>query len=158
MTPDTIEFRKMSENDFSRYRELSLEGYAQDIAKNFKKPIDIVRIEAKEQVNRILKDGLSTQGHFLFNVVEKERGETIGQVWFNVENDKKRAFLYDIMIHEPYRGKGYGRKTLQLVEENVREMGASHLGLHVFAHNQVAINLYKTQGYYTTSFNMQKDL
>lgn len=158
MTPETIEFRKMSENEFSRYRELSLEAYAQDIARNFKRPIEIVRSEAEEQVNRILKDGLSTQGHFLFNVVEKKTGETIGHVWFNVERDKKRAFLYDIIIHEPYRGKGLGRKTLQLVEEKLREMGASQLGLHVFAHNEVAIHLYKAQGYYTTSFNMQKDL
>ncbi len=158
MAPETIEFRKMTETEFSRYREHSLEEYAQDIARNFKRPIEIVRSEAKEQVNRILKDGLSTQGHFLFNVIEKKTGETIGQVWFNFEKDKKRAFLYDIIIHERYRGKGFGRKTLRLVEEKLREMGVSQLGLHVFAHNEVAINLYKTQGYYTTSFNMQKDL
>ncbi len=148
----------MSQQEFSKYSEPQLESYAQDIARNFKRPIDEVRIEAKEQVNRILKDGLSTQGHFLFNVIDKKTGETVGHIWYNVEKDKKRAFLYDILIHNRYRGKGYGRKTLQLLEAKLRDMGIKQLGLHVFGDNQVAINLYKRQDYYTTSFNMQKEL
>lgn len=148
----------MSEEEYSRIREPSLENYAQDIARNFKRPIEEVRIEAREQVARILKDGFASQGHFMFNVIEKKNAETVGHVWFNVENDKKRAFLYDILIHEPYRGKGYGKKTLQLLEVTLKDMGVSQLGLHVFGDNRVAINLYKTLGYYTTSFNMQKDL
>ncbi len=158
MTVEAIEFRKMSQDEYSKYSEPQLESYAQDIARNFKRPIDEVRIDAKEQVNRTLKDGLSTQGHFLFNVIEKKTGETIGRIWYNVEKDKKRAFLYDILIHKAYRGKGYGRKTLQLLEAKLRDMGIKQLGLHVFGDNQVAINLYKTQDYYTASFNMQKDL
>lgn len=158
MKSGAIEFRKMSEDEHSRIREPSLESYAQDIARNFKRPMDEVRIEAKEQVNRILKDGLATQGHFMFDVVEKKNGETVGYIWFNVEKDKKRAFLYDILIHKPYRGKGYGRKTLRLLEATLRDMDIKQLGLHVFGDNTVAISLYKMQGYYTASFNMQKDL
>ncbi len=148
----------MSEEEYSRIREPSLENYAQDIARNFKRPIEEVRTEAREQVARILKDGFASPGHFMFNVIETKNAETVGHVWFNVENDKKRAFLYDILIHEPYRGKGYGKKTLQLLEVTLKDMGVSQLGLHVFGDNRVAINLYKTLGYYTTSFNMQKDL
>ncbi len=148
----------MSQEEFSKYSEPQLESYARDIARNFKRPIDQVRIEAKEQVNRILKDGLSTQGHFLFNAIEKKTGKTIGHIWYDVEKDKKRAFLYDILIHKLYRGKGYGKKTLELLEAKVRDMGIKQLGLHVFGDNQVAIGLYKRQDYYTTSFNMQKDL
>lgn len=158
MAPETIDFRKMSSADFSRYRKLSLESYAQDIARNFKRPIGEVRIEARRQVKQILKDGLSTRGHFLYNVLDRETGETAGLIWFKVDKAKKSAFLYDILIHEAYRGKGYGKKTLELLEAKLRQMGVTQLGLHVFGHNQVAVNLYKTQGFYTASFNMQKDL
>ncbi len=138
--------------------DLSLKYYAQSIARSFKRPIDEVRVEAKGQVERILKDGLSTKGHFFFNVVENETAVRIGLIWFNVEEEKNRAFLYDIFIYEPYRGKGYGKKTLELLETKLREMNVSELGLHVFADNQVAINLYKAQGYQTASFNMRKEL
>jgi len=148
----------MTRDEFSRYRKLSLESYAQDIARNFRRPIDVVRIEAKEQVRRILRDGLSTPGHFLYNVLEKKTGETIGLIWFNVDNDKKRAFLYDILIYQSYRGKGYGRRTLELLETKLRDLRVTQFGLHVFAHNRVAIKLYKAHGFYTASFNMQKDI
>ena len=158
MTFEAIEFRQMSQEEYFKYSVPQLESYAQDIARNFKRPIDEVRIEAKEQVNRVLKEGLSTQGHFLFNVIERKTGETVGHIWYNVERDKRHAFLYDILIHKLYRGKGYGRKTLQLLEAKLRDMGITQLGLHVFADNQGAINLYKKQDYYTASFNMQKDL
>lgn len=158
MPPKPIVFRKMTRDEFSRYRKLSLESYAQDIARNFRRPVDVVRIEAKEQVRRILRAGLSTPGHFLYNVLEKKTGETIGLIWFNVDDDKKRAFLYDILIYQPYRGKGYGKRTLELLETKLRHLGVTQFGLHVFVHNRVAIKLYKAHGFYTASFNMQKDV
>jgi len=158
MPPKPIVFRKMTRDEFSKYRKLSLEEYAQDIARNFRRPIDEVRTEAKQQVRRILRNGLSTPGHFLYNVLEKKTSETIGLIWFNVDDDKKRAFLYDILIYQPHRGKGYGRRTLELLETKLRNLGVTQFGLHVFAHNQVAIKLYKTHGFYTASFNMQKDI
>jgi len=158
MAPVTIDFRKMSQAEFSRYRKLSLESYAQDIARNFRRPIAEVRIEARRQVKQILRNGLLTRGHFLYDVFDRETGETVGLIWFIVDKGKKTAFVYDILVHEPYRGNGYGRQTLTLLERKLRNMGVTQLGLHVFGHNQVAINLYKTQGFYTASFNMQKDL
>jgi len=158
MTKETIEFRKLSREEFSSFRKVMLEDYAQDIARNFNRPIDEVRVEAKKQVKQILNRGLSTKGHFLYNVLKRKTGEAVGFVWFKVDEAKKSAFLYDILIHETYRGKGYGKKTLELLETKLRRMGMTQLGLHVFGHNQIAIKLYKTQGFYTASLNMQKDL
>jgi ribosomal protein S18 acetylase RimI-like enzyme len=158
MAAGTINFKKMSLVEFSKYRKSSLERYAQDIARNFKRPFGEVQSEARKQVKQILKDGLSTRGHFLYNVFDMETSETVGFIWFKVGGNRKTAFLYDIFIHEPYRGKGFGKQSLVLLERTLRDMGVMQLGLHVFGHNQVAINLYKTRGFYTASFNMQKDL
>lgn len=158
MPEETIEFRKLSRDEFSRYRKVRFEDYAQDVARNYNRPIDEVRVEVKKQVKQILNHGLSTRDNFLYNVLERKTGEAVGLVWFKVDEAKKSAFLYDILIHETYRGKGYGKKTLRLLETKLRRMGITQLGLHVFGHNQVAIKLYKTQGFYTASLNMQKDL
>ncbi len=158
MPERAIEFRKMTEEEFPKYIQSSLESYTQDIARNFKRPIDEVKVESKDQVNRILKDGLSTTGHSLFNVADKGTGETVGSVWVHVDEAKKRAFLYDIIVYQRFRGMGYGRKIMELLEETLRQMNVVSIALHVFADNSTAINLYKTQGYHTASFNMQKDL
>jgi RimJ/RimL family protein N-acetyltransferase len=148
----------MTESEFSRYLDQQLEDYTQDIARNFKRPIQDIRVEAKRQIDQLLKDGISTPDHFLFNVVEKKTETTVGEVWFHVDKDKRLGFLYSIQIGKAFRGKGFGKESLKLVESKLKELGVTKLGLHVFADNQAAINLYKTQGYDTTSFNMQKDL
>jgi GNAT superfamily N-acetyltransferase len=156
MTEETIEFRKLSRDEFSRYRKIGLERYAQDIARNYNRPIDEVRVEAKKQVKQILYHDLSTKGHFLYSVLKRKTGEAVGLVWFKVDEAKKSAFLYDILVHETYRGKGYSRKTLELLETKLRHMGITQLGLYVFGHNRVAIKLYKTQGFHTASLNCRR--
>jgi len=45
-----------------------------------------------------------------------------------------------------------------LIEEKARELGIEQVGLHVFAYNDVAKNLYESIGYRTSSMNMLKDL
>ena len=44
------------------------------------------------------------------------------------------------------------------LEEIAKEMGIETLALHVFAHNTVAMNLYKNLGYEVASQNMKKML
>jgi ribosomal protein S18 acetylase RimI-like enzyme len=148
----------MTEEEFTHFFEMNLESYVQAIVKNFKRPIDEVKVESKEQVKSLLKDGVKTKGHWLFIVLDKEQSSIVGNVWVNVDEKKKRAFLYDIDLYEPFRGKGYGRASLELLEEMLREKGIESLELHVFADNSVAIGLYKKLGYETTSYNMRKDL
>jgi ribosomal protein S18 acetylase RimI-like enzyme len=135
-----------------------LENYAKDIARAFHRPVHEFRTEARKQVKQLLKDGMATRGHHFLNIIEKKTGATIGHIWFSVNKRKGRAFLYDILVNGTYRGKGFGREAMQLLEGKLKDMGVSQLGLHVFAHNQVALNLYKSQGYYMASYNMQKEL
>jgi ribosomal protein S18 acetylase RimI-like enzyme len=155
----SIEFRKMTETEFTQYySEESLEAYAQSIARNFARPIEETRTEARAQVKNLLPEGVHTKGHHMFVVVDTETGSEVGTVWVHVDDDKKRAFLYDITVNERYRGMAYGRAIMQALESTVKQMKATSIGLHVFAENQVAINLYKKQGYRTASLNMHKEL
>jgi RimJ/RimL family protein N-acetyltransferase len=61
-------------------------------------------------------------------------------------------------VAEKFRGKGYGKKARLLIEEKARELGLESLGLHVFAENKVARNLYESVGYEVSSLNMTKKL
>jgi len=61
-------------------------------------------------------------------------------------------------VEEMFRGRGYGRSIMLLLEEKAREMGLKSLGLHVFGSNQVARRLYEAVGYEVTNVNMKKTL
>ncbi len=158
MREKTIELRKMTREEFANYLGLSLEQYAQDGARNFRRPIEKERSAAREQVHMLLKNGIDTQGHFFFNVLDKETATAIGSLWFHVDEARNHAFLYDIRVHDSHRRMGYGRQIMKSLEEKLRGMGVRSIGLHVFADNTAAMNLYKTQGYYVASLNMQRDL
>jgi ribosomal protein S18 acetylase RimI-like enzyme len=66
------------------------------------------------------------------------------------------AFIYDIIIFEEYRRRGYGEATMLAVEEKVREQGLNSIALHVFGHNHAAKTLYEKIGYEITDINMMK--
>jgi ribosomal protein S18 acetylase RimI-like enzyme len=157
--PDkSVEFRKMTETEFTQFTEVSLEGFAQLMARNFTRPIEETRAEARAQVKNLLPEGPNTKRHYMLVAIDTETGSEVGKVWLNVDDEKKRAFLYDIIVDERYRRMGFGRAIMQALESTAKQMKATTIGLHVFAENQVAINLYKKQGYETVSLNMQKEL
>ncbi len=158
MIPKAVGFRKMTEEEYSQYLEVNVEDYARERARHFKRPVEEELPVAREQVAGLLKDGLNTKGHFLSKIVDSRTGEAVGLIWYHVNEVKKAAFLYDILVDEGFRGKGYGKAALEELEERLREMGIGQVALHVFADNKIAISLYNKQGYYTASHNMQKDL
>ncbi|MNT97471.1 putative N-acetyltransferase YycN [compost metagenome] len=73
------------------------------------------------------------------------------------ESDR-RAWIADIVVEEEYRGKGYGRRVMLLLEQEVKAMGLNKIGLHVFGFNESAIKLYQSMGYLATDLMMEKVL
>ena len=69
-----------------------------------------------------------------------------------------RWWVWDIVISKAFRGQGLGRQVMLLAEIEARARGAVELGLNVFAHNTVAVNLYQSLGYEMTSMRMHKRL
>jgi ribosomal protein S18 acetylase RimI-like enzyme len=65
-------------------------------------------------------------------------------------------WIYDIRIDEAYRGRGYGRAAMLLVEAEARERGYGRIGLNVFGGNDVARNLYRSLGYEENAIVMSK--
>ena len=84
----------------------------------------------------------------------------VGLIWLRANTDRPTpsGFIFGLRIDEKFRGRGYGKQAMLLIEEKAREPGLKSIGLHVFGVNTVAQNLYEGSGYEITSLNMQKPL
>jgi ribosomal protein S18 acetylase RimI-like enzyme len=151
-----IALRPMTQEEYDPYIRFLREDYAKERAGSSDTPLEEERIESGRQIDSLLPDGLHSAGHHLWIVVEVDGGAVVGTLWVFVDGGKKRAFIYDIAIQEAQRGKGYGRRTLELLEDELRPLGVSRIALNVFAQNIVARGLYEKQGYYAVATSMQK--
>lgn len=66
---------------------------------------------------------------------------------FSFEYGGRDAFLDELYIDEKYRGRGIGRRAIEFVETQAREMGVNAIHLEATHHNQPAIELYRRAGY-----------
>ena len=114
--------------------------------------------KSRKQVDSLLPQGLQTKDHYIYTLVDEE--QAVGMIWLRAQLDRavKSGFIYDVIVDEKFRGKGYGRQLMSLIEEKARELDLKSIGLHVFAYNKVAKNLYESLGYEITSLNMIKKL
>ena len=92
------------------------------------------------------------------------RDESLGRLWvigdgampvgyavltfgFSLEYGGRDAFVDEVFIQEPYRGKGWGRRAMEFAEEAARNLGVRALHLEVTRANARARTLYESLGY-----------
>ena len=152
-----IRLREMTEGEFCKNKPSLVEGYAQDISRNYRIPIDDARTGSASQIDGQLNQGASTPNQFLYIVLLDDGNAIapIGYLWLDVDDTKHRCFIHDIYLHREFRGKGWGRKTLELVETTMKERGIGRIGLHVLSDNAIARRLYEKLGYQDVGVNMQ---
>src|SRR5690242_12038345 len=101
--------RRMTEDEFARFRMHSVEQYAHERARNLGTTYTEERTAAERQYEQLLGDGLQSAGHFFWKVVT-ETGDPVGDLWAYRQADSPQAFLYLIEIAEDHRGQGYGEQ------------------------------------------------
>jgi ribosomal protein S18 acetylase RimI-like enzyme len=114
--------------------------------------------KSRKQIESLLPQGLQTKDHYIYTLVDGE--QVVGMIWLKAELGRalKSAFIFDVMVDEKFRGKGYGKQLMALIEAKARELDLKSIGLHVFSYNKVAKNLYENIGYKVSSLNMIKKL
>lgn len=152
--------REMMQDEFDAYYLLSVKNYQRDLLQSQGLSEEEAEKFAINTFQNLLPDGLKTNNHSLYSLIEADSGKVVGNLWFGIkqEGQKKVAFLYDINIDSAFRGRGYGRIAMQLLEEEVKKLGYLIIGLHVFGHNDRAISLYQKLGYKTVNIMMRKEL
>lgn len=152
-----LRFRPMSDEEFAAFQAALVRDYADDIVRNH-------RVSAAEALERSraqtgdLSARRSDPRHLFLTIALEPDGAPVGALWCQLRPERCDAFILDLVLEPAYRGQGYGRQALALLEQTLAARGVRQIGLHVFADNARAQALYRDLGFYTTGLNMQKDL
>ena len=148
----------MTQVEFDAFIEHLVPSYAADNVRAGYWSEDEALEKSRKQTESLLSQGLQTNGHYLYTLYDDDIA--VGIVWLRAELDRpvKSGYIFDVEIREEFRGKGYGKQAMLLIEEKAFELGIKRMGLRVFAYNDVARNLYERIGYKVSSMNMLKDL
>ena len=150
-----IKLESLQQEDFQRFLEREIRGYAEDHVRNGSWPADGALERSRKEFEFYLPDGIRTQDQYLWSLID-DAGNKIGVLWVQLKDHK--AFIFDFVIDEEFRGKGFGKQALSVMDEKLRTMGAESVALHVFGDNISAQELYKKMGFYIVGMNMKKDL
>jgi RimJ/RimL family protein N-acetyltransferase len=157
-----VQLIPMAQSEFQLYYRRAVEDYARDhVEAGNWHPSEALQ-QAEEQFRQLLPDGVATKDQHLFSIVDESTGVKVGMIWFAVRYKSGAshpyAFVYDFLIDEEFRRKGYGKQAFAVLDEKVKELGLDSISLHVFGHNQAAIALYEMAGYTITDLHMTKVL
>jgi mycothiol synthase len=112
----------------------------------------------EREVRRAMPQGLRTPGMFVFDVVAD--GAVVGWIWYGLHGPERpgMAWIHQLDIDEPYRGRGYGTAALAAAEADLARHGARSAGLFVRGSNTGAQRLYERLGFELISQEMVKHL
>jgi ribosomal protein S18 acetylase RimI-like enzyme len=150
----------MSEGEYEVWLEPTIAGYAAHHVAEGNWSEDEALERSRGEFATLLPEGVATPGAYVFTVRDGESGEDVGMIWFTLRPKAGRveAFVYEVSVHEKYRGRGYGRATMRAAAERAHELGCATVGLHVHGHNSVARALYRSLGYDETDVLMSLEL
>lgn len=153
---EPLKLQPMTEADYLAWRTATVREYAEDKVLNGAWTQEESIARSEESFDRLLPVGLETPDNWLHTVRRREDDLVVGHLWF--AKHERDAYLYDIVILEPYRRRGYGRGALRLFHAAARERGFVSTALHVFGHNTAARDFYLSEGYAITDLTMRKTL
>ena len=147
----------MTQPQFDKFLERTVPEYAAEHVRAGNWLESEALEKSRKEFEELLPQGLSSADNYLYTFYDGDRA--VGMIWMKVKSHPaKSGFIYDVFVEESFRGKGYGKGLMLLLEEKAREFGLGSLELHVFGSNHVARKLYETIGYETTNVLMSKKL
>ncbi|UOQ83452.1 GNAT family N-acetyltransferase [Gracilibacillus salinarum] len=151
-----VTLQPMTTAQFQQFFQTAITNYAAEKVKAGNWTEEDSLQHARQDFDNLLPDREHTKDHYLFAIMS-ENGDQVGIIWLARQTAEK-GFIYDILIEEAYRGKGYGKAAMQQIEVEAKQLGMQKIGLHVFGHNKTAVHLYDSLDYQTTNIVMEKEL
>ena len=148
----------MTQTEYEVFLERTIPEYADDKVRAGHWAESEALERSRREFSADLPQGVQTKNNYLYTLYDGD--DAVGLIWMraNIDRPTNDGFILELYVEEKYRGKGYGKQAMQLIEEKARELGLKSIGLHVFGSNKVARNLYEAVGYEVTSVNMSKTL
>jgi len=99
----------MSPIEFEAFKEQTIRNYAdENIEAGYWHSSEAIKrsIEAHQ---KLLPDGVSTEGHYLFMARDAQSKIIVGYIWLSVEKNVviPNGFIFVVFIYEQFRGRGY---------------------------------------------------
>lgn len=99
-------------------------------------------IFASDKIISLILEDVPNEAYF--KIILNETLEEIGHISYTYENDSIVGNL-SYFIYEEYRNKGYGKKALKLLVDNIRRIDDNDLYLAIIPNNIASIKLAKSQ-------------
>lgn len=151
-----IKLQEMNEEEFDHYLEYLIPDYARDVSANFMIPFEKALKESEKLMEDLLPDKQNSAGQHVCNIYSVEEDKNIGVLWYNIQTESNKAYIYHILIHEAFRKRGFASVVLKELEQTVKSAGVTSMGLNVFGNNPGAQRVYEKLGYQTASTAMGK--
>jgi ribosomal protein S18 acetylase RimI-like enzyme len=153
-----VGLRPMTVADFEGWRDIAIRHHAEQTSRATGRSLEVSLGEAAQLLPKVLVDGLDTKGMSLFVVVNGS-DQAVGWLWVgSAPDDPDAGFVFDIIIREAFRNRGYGRAAMSAGERFFMEQGKVRVGLQVATRNAAARHLYESMGYSTVMTTMAKPL
>ncbi len=141
-----VSIEDFTEADFEHYMSYAVDEYAEAHVKSGKWTKEEAKSKAQGQFDRLLKDGLKSEGHTFWKMCLD--GKKVGDFWFHRNaKDRSKIFIYDTRVETEYQGKGVATASFSLVKDRLNRLGVKLISIHVFTHNTGAIRLYERLGF-----------
>jgi ribosomal protein S18 acetylase RimI-like enzyme len=149
----------MTAEEYEVYLDVIVPDYAREHVEAGNWPEEGAEERAEKEMREVyLPEGVATENNYLFTLVDPEIGEKVGMLWYAIleRGNKRQAFVYDVIVDEAYRRRGYGYQAFQKMEEIVKADGVDMIALHVFGYNVGAKAMYEKLGFEVTDISMKK--
>jgi RimJ/RimL family protein N-acetyltransferase len=146
----------MAPEDYEPFIEEAVRKYAEENIRAGRSAKSEGLVRARKEFAALLPAGRESPGHYFFTIVSDPPETKVGVVWLGIE--PRGGFVYDLLVYEPFRRRGYAEAAMRLVEKVAREKGAHAIGLQVFGENRGARALYAKLGYAESAVMMTKPL
>lgn len=150
----------MAAPTFDQYLKQAITGYAEQSIASGRWSREGALARSRAEHDKLLPQGLATPDNFLFEITDIESRASVGSIWFGIveRGGVRSAYVFDVRVNLACRRQGYAKRAFKALEPLVRALGLNSIGLHVFAFNAGAQNLYAALGYEVTGINMIKHL
>jgi ribosomal protein S18 acetylase RimI-like enzyme len=154
-----LRLRPLRDDELAAFIEASRAEYVVGLIAHARMPEEFAQRKAERDLASVSGVASIPDGHSLYWIDDGD--ERIGRLWFE-ERPSPRvgrvAWLNEVEIDKAFRGRGYGRRALDLLDEEVRARGIPEIVLNVWGGNDVARALYGSHGYFERAVEMAKEL
>lgn len=157
-----ISIQSLQKDSFESYINKVAVQFAQDFVISGKWPQEGSYELMQRWLSGMLKNGVDTPNHFLYDIVESSSENVVGNVWYCIRevDGMKTTYIVDIRINEMFRRKYFATQTMDLLEKEFsdKQIHEATTVFTIFAHNEPAYALFTGLNYKTTGYQMLKEL